>query len=823
MAKKKKPVKKTAKKTRKKTRKELQHDAQVRRVLFGLVGILLFVFGIFKLGFLGSEIANVLRFFAGNTFQFLGVLGIVFLLVRMFKVELKISSRRVVGGVLAYLGVLVMLHAVLFSQIVTRHPKILDTTWQTLLMDIKKGVVTQNVGGGMIGGAIYSATHFLVAQPGSYLFSIFLIVLGVAMLTNIHFQEIQQVVSGFLEKMSANSEKREAKRAEKQQAKIAKAQQKAEEKAEKEAQREAEEVRINTVREKTRGEQLAEEVQDHFPELEDGPRQLDLPLITMMDDNRMEDSVIVYEDEQGRKRRVHQETGELLDSEDTENETPLDFEIPQEVENLDYKLPPSSLLNEIPPTDQTGERHIAEHNIAILEQAFKSFGIDIKVVNVSIGPAVTKYEVKPPIGVKVSRIKALTDDIALALAAKDVRMEAPIPGKSLIGIEIPNTQISTVSFRDIIESVAHHPDRLLEVPLGRDISGHIQTTDIARMPHLLIAGSTGSGKSVAVNGIISGILMQAKPNEVKMVMVDPKMVELSVYNGIPHLLTPVVTNPRKASQALQKVVEEMERRYELFSQFGIRNITGYNTMVARENLENGENHPNMPLIVVIVDELADLMMVASKEVEDAIVRLGQKARAAGIHMILATQRPSVDVISGLIKANVPSRIAFAVSSGTDSRTILDQNGAEKLLGRGDMLYKPIDANHPTRVQGAFISDEEVERIVDFVKEQQDVQYNEKFEPGEVNEGNGNGTNNSSSDHDEYFEDAKAMVIEMQKASTSMIQRRFGTGYNRAARIIDELEEAGVIGPPVGTKPRQVLILPEPEEDTQEGLEEDSKN
>ena len=351
----------------------------------------------------------------------------------------------------------------------------------------------------------------------------------------------------------------------------------------------------------------------------------------------------------------------------------------------------------------------------------------------------------------------------------------------------------------------------MEVPLGKAVDGSARSFDLARMPHLLVAGSTGSGKSVAVNGIISSILMKARPDQVKFLMVDPKMVELSVYNDIPHLLIPVVTNPRKAAKALQKVVDEMENRYELFSKFGVRNIAGYNAKVEDWNAQSQEKQIPLPLIVVIVDELADLMMVASKEVEDAIIRLGQKARAAGIHMILATQRPSVDVISGLIKANVPSRVAFAVSSGTDSRTILDENGAEKLLGRGDMLFKPIDENHPVRLQGSFISDDDVERIVTFIKEQASADYDESFDPGDVSDndfGGASSSNGGGSEGDPLFEEAKALVLETQKASASMIQRRLSVGFNRATRLMEELEEAGVIGPAEGTKPRKVLMTQE---------------
>ena len=472
-------------------------------------------------------------------------------------------------------------------------------------------------------------------------------------------------------------------------------------------------------------------------------------------------------------------------------------------ELLQYKLPHIDLFAPDKPKSQSKEKNIVRKNIRILEDTFKSFNIDVKVERAEIGPSVTKYEVKPAVGVRVNRISNLADDLALALAAKDVRIEAPIPGKSLVGIEVPNSEIATVSFRELWEQSKTDPNKLLEVPLGKAVDGSARSFDLGRMPHLLVAGSTGSGKSVAVNGIISSILMKARPDQVKFLMVDPKMVELSVYNDIPHLLIPVVTNPRKAAKALQKVVDEMENRYELFSKFGVRNIAGYNAKVEDWNAQSQEKQIPLPLIVVIVDELADLMMVASKEVEDAIIRLGQKARAAGIHMILATQRPSVDVISGLIKANVPSRVAFAVSSGTDSRTILDENGAEKLLGRGDMLFKPIDENHPVRLQGSFISDDDVERIVNFIKAQADADYDESFDPGEVSENEGEFSDGEAGG-DPLFEEAKALVIETQKASASMIQRRLSVGFNRATRLMEELEMAGVIGPAEGTKPRKVL-------------------
>ena len=466
-------------------------------------------------------------------------------------------------------------------------------------------------------------------------------------------------------------------------------------------------------------------------------------------------------------------------------------------------MPPTTLLNETPYNDQSGEYDSIQENAQKLEDTFLSFGVKARVVQVHLGPAVTKYEVLPATGVKVSRIVSLTDDLALALAARDIRIEAPIPGKSAIGIEVPNSEIAIVSLREVIESKENNkPNSKLMISLGRDVTGQAILAELNKMPHMLVAGATGSGKSVCINGIIISILMRAKPHEVKMMMIDPKMVELNVYNGIPHLLAPVVTDPRKAAQALQKVVSEMERRYELFSHTGTRNMEGYNNHIDEWNLENDEKHPHMPYIVVIVDELADLMMVASSDVEDSITRLAQMARAAGIHLIIATQRPSVDVITGVIKANIPSRIAFAVSSAIDSRTILDSGGAEKLLGRGDMLFLPAGASKPVRIQGAFLSDREVEAIVDFVIEQQKAQYQEEMIPTEIVD------IPPHEETDELYDEAVQLVTEMQTASVSMLQRKFRVGYSRAARIIDQMEMRGVVGPPDGSKPRQVLISKE---------------
>ncbi|MHA7963092.1 FtsK/SpoIIIE family DNA translocase [Paenibacillus sp. CAU 1782] len=463
-----------------------------------------------------------------------------------------------------------------------------------------------------------------------------------------------------------------------------------------------------------------------------------------------------------------------------------------------YRLPPFSLLNKPSGMSKSAEGADMYDSRRKLEATLESFGVRAKVLDVVRGPAVTRYEVQPATGVKVSRIVGLTDDIALALAAKDIRMEAPIPGKSAIGIEVPNSEVSVVTMREVMETPAfQNATSKLSIAFGRDISGMTIVGNLARMPHLLVAGATGSGKSVCINGIITSILYKAKPDEVKFLMIDPKMVELNVYNGIPHLLAPVVTNPRRASLALKKIVVEMEKRYELFSKSATRNIEGYNALM--------EGNPSavLPYIVVIVDELADLMMVAANDVEDAIARLAQMARAAGIHLIIATQRPSVDVITGVIKANIPSRIAFGVSSQVDSRTILDSAGAEKLLGRGDMLFLPVGVSKPTRVQGAFLSDSEVEALVAFARDQGEAEYKEDLVPEIDDESTEDGVV-----LDELFDQAVQIVVEAKQASVSLLQRRMRIGYTRAARLIDQMEAKSIVGPYEGSKPREVLVTPE---------------
>ncbi|MBQ4283906.1 MAG: DNA translocase FtsK, partial [Lachnospira sp.] len=470
-------------------------------------------------------------------------------------------------------------------------------------------------------------------------------------------------------------------------------------------------------------------------------------------------------------------------------------------------FPPISLLNK-GSNKKAGNQARENQDTALrLQQTLQNFGVKVTITDISCGPSVTRYELQPEQGVKVSKIVSLADDIKLNLAAADIRIEAPIPGKAAIGIEVPNKEAGSVTFRELIESEAFtsNPSNIA-FAAGKDIAGKTIVADIAKMPHLLIAGATGSGKSVCINTIIMSIIYKANPEDVKLIMVDPKVVELSVYNGIPHLLTPVVTDPKKASGALNWAVAEMTDRYNKFATMGVREIKGYNAKIEKMEVPEGEEPPQkMAQIVIIIDELADLMMVAPGDVEDAICRLAQLARAAGIHLIIATQRPSVNVITGLIKANVPSRIAFSVSSGVDSRTILDMNGAEKLLGKGDMLFFPSGYPKPVRVQGAFVSDEEVSKVVDFLKEnmQQEVVYNEAITSMDVGGGETHTIAHSEDERDAYFADAGRFVIEKEKGSIGMLQRYYKIGFNRAGRIMDQLSQAGVVGPEIGTKPRKV--------------------
>ena len=484
--------------------------------------------------------------------------------------------------------------------------------------------------------------------------------------------------------------------------------------------------------------------------------------------------------------------------------------------NYNYKLPSLSLLTPTKKKAAGSNNDVIEANIMKLEKVLKDFGITAKVVEVNVGPSVTQYELEISSGTKMSKITSLNKEISLALAKKDVRIQAPIPGKSTVGIELANDTVTPVGLREILESFPANKEKSkLMVALGKNIMGNSIFCEIDKTPHLLVAGATGSGKSVCINCIIASLLMRTKPTEVKLVLVDPKKVELSMYNGVPHLLIPVVTDPRKASDALKRIVREMEDRYDKFSDKGVKNITTYNEWVDKQNetLPEEDKMSHMPYIVVIVDELADLMLVASKEVEDSIMRITQMARAAGIHLIIATQRPSTDVITGVVKANIPSRISFAVSSSIDSRTILDQTGAEKLLGKGDMLFKPMGENVPIRIQGAYVSDEELQKIVDFTISQQKANYDHSITEERGGEGTDAGKYDdgyeSKEEYDDpLYNDIVDFAMEFGKISASLIQRKYRIGYNRAARIVDLLEERGIIGPQNGSKPREVLVKKE---------------
>ncbi|AEO38915.1 DNA translocase ftsK [Listeria monocytogenes Finland 1998] len=666
-------------------------------------------------------------------------------------------SKRLVGIYLIVLGFLTYIHMYFIIHNLGANASVVSSTWKLVLENLFRPNQVGFVGGGMIGAAITSITYFLLDRLGTNLIAVLLIIYGFSLVSGISIRQFFSKIAEFVRYLFTKG---------------------------KVATEKGKEVKAK--RDKKKAEKIVDVEPDKVIDVIEPLQEEKTPPIISNFSSKVEQEKAPVEEKISQK----EQDLEMFQQESFENEI--------------YQLPPVDILAPAKVTDQSKEYDQIKVNAKKLEDTFESFGVKAKITQVHLGPAVTKYEVQPSVGVKVSKIVSLSDDIALALAAKDIRIEAPIPGKSAIGIEVANQNVAMVSLREVLENnPKNNPDEKLQIALGRDISGEAMMANLDKMPHLLVAGATGSGKSVCINGIITSILLRAKPHEVKMMMIDPKMVELNVYNGIPHLLAPVVTNPKKAAQALQKVVAEMERRYDLFSHTGTRNMQGYNDYVKKHNELNEEKQPELPFIVVIVDELADLMMVASNDVEDAITRLAQMARAAGIHLIIATQRPSVDVITGVIKANIPSRIAFAVSSSIDSRTILDMGGAEKLLGRGDMLLLPVGSSKPTRIQGAFLSDAEVEDVVNYVISQQKAQYSEEMIPDDIPEVEGEVT-------DELYHEAVELVVEMQTASVSMLQRKFRIGYNRAARLIDEMEQRGVVGPHEGSKPRRVNVEVSPE-------------
>ena len=747
---------------KKKRKKQTKKTFEYKSELIGLILLVLSVLGIGKLGVAGELVASFALFLVGSIYMVL--LAVVFIVGGYLLIKREwpdFFSTKLIGLYILTIGFLVIMH----QDFVLEHDGnvmlIFKTTMDQLVASfngvMNTGVLENwySVGGGIIGCIFAIIFDKLFSYTGMQIVSWVFIVVGFCLFTGF------SIVDFVRDKVSSQKEKlREAK----------------ERKALKGEKEDKKAVIISNGEEDENDE--SEEKDKHIK-------------ITSIDELK--------------KVPVKEEVGV--------KETDVSKEVPPT--NHEYQLPPISLLNQPKKKQKETDESSIEKNIEILEKVLKDFKIVGKVVEVHIGPTVAQYELEIASGTRVNKITSINREIALALAKKDVRIEAPIPGKNTVGIEFANDVATPVSFYEIISSkqMMNAMDKKLMVPLGKSIMGDIGVCEINKMPHMLVAGTTGSGKSVCINGIICSILMRARPDEVKLVMVDPKVVELSVYNGVPHLMCPVVSDPKKAAVALAKMVAEMERRYETFSETKTKNIESYNAYIDKWNEEHkadGVTKARLPYIVVIIDELADLMMVAAKEVEDSILRITQKARAAGIHLIVATQRPSTDVITGLIKANIPSRISFAVGSGIDSRTILDQTGAEKLLGKGDMLFLPIGVNSPTRIQGSFITDDEIKRIIDFTVEQQKAQYDESLmnlEAVDHNVSNVSGQEfgDAANDDDPLYNDIVQFVIESQKASASLLQRRFKLGYNRAARLIDLLEERGIIGPANGSKPREVLV------------------
>ncbi|OZU90265.1 cell division protein FtsK [Virgibacillus indicus] len=749
---------------KKRKRKKSKLKKKLKLELLGLLFIFLAIFGsgasAISDGAIPGGLEHIFRFFLGIWYFvasiFLLITGVILVAKRRYP---DFSNKKIVGFYILFSGILLLTHIQTFESLVVNsgNVSIIGTTWDNFFAFIEGEGSAVQIGGGMAGALLFTFCNYLFSLAGAKIVAVFTIIIGFIFMTELSLGDIFSRIWKKTAAILKNYRKKwKTSRVEKR--------------------------------------RLKEENAAETDLIREEDTVVDEPLIQDFTD-------IAYANPEQQNEKVPEKAEP---EEDKQMDVHLENMPMTEVENHEYELPSPDLLAEPAHNSQQQEKSQIQATVRKLERTFNSFGVKAKITKVHVGPAVTKYEVYPEAGVKVSKIVSLHDDLALALAAKDIRIEAPIPGKSAVGIEVPNKEIAMVSLREVLDSTMNKQTSKLLFALGRDISGDAVMAELNKMPHLLIAGATGSGKSVCVNGIITTILMRTKPHEVKMMMIDPKKVELNVYNGIPHLLAPVVTDPKKASRALQKVVSEMERRYELFSDTGTRNIEGYNEHIRKYNQTSEDKQPNLPYIVVLVDELADLMMVASNDVEDAITRLAQMARAAGIHLIIATQRPSVDVITGVIKANIPSRIAFSVSSQTDSRTILDSGGAEKLLGRGDMLFLPVGSSKPHRVQGAFLSDDEVERIVDHCIDQQKASYQEEMIPEDTNEV-------TEEVDDELYDDAVQLITEMQSASVSMLQRRFRIGYTRAARLIDAMEDRGIVGPYEGSKPRTVLISQATEE------------
>lgn len=730
-----------------------------------LTGLILILIGIIGMGFgiIGNFIKQFMMFLAGE-FWFVILFGVLILGISMlFKRKLpKFFSSRLIGVYILFAIILVLGHFELLKK-TNGFSDLMDVTYNNYMtrigtMEESSSILSSGsssivIGGGLIGSLLAGGLKAAFSLTGT---KIVLVVLGIfsfILIFNITLSDILNKFVSLFKRDNDDDEKENVKN-------------------KKEYIIEGDElVGIKNVKDK------------------DEPTEKEKIVITSIDD----------------LKNINTPEKNIKESFDV---NPIENDEGSSNPSV-YRLPKFDLLTPTPKNKKNSEEPFIKENQIKLEKVLNDFDIKGKVVEIHIGPAVTEYEIIVPSGTKVSRIVGINKEIALAMAAKEVRIQAPIPGKNTIGIEIPNREISSVGFREVLESTwQNNGANKILVALGKDIMGTSILADLSKMPHLLVAGSTGSGKSVCINTIICSILMRYKPDEVKLVLVDPKKVELTNYNGIPHLLCPVVSDPKKASVVLQKVVAEMEKRYDIFAEKEVKNIAGYNDLIEKERKKNPDiNTTRMPYIVVIIDELADLMLVASKEVQDSIMRITQMARAAGIHLIVATQRPSTDIITGVIKNNIPSRIAFSVSSAIDSRTILDASGAESLLGKGDMLYLPMGESHTTRIQGCFISDNEISKLIEYCKAQTQVKYNEEFTNQESPHTSSSGSSNSDADggDDPMYNEVVEFAIKTGKISASLIQRRFRFGYNRAARMVDLLESRGIVGPQNGSKPREVLV------------------
>ena len=736
------------KKTKKsKNKNKFEYNNEVIGVLIILVGII----GLLGTGIIGNMVKSFAIFLVGTIYILLLLLLLVVGVFLIFKKDTpNLLSSRFIGGYVTVISFLVLLHVKYIEVNNQEGFKIITETFNNLMVSFSSNHALSNSGGGII-GAIFSYLFVSAFGTSAKIIVYITFVLGIVLMLNVSILDLYNKIKPYIVKLFVKE---------------------TDDEEEEDNDKTKSNVSVNN------GDDTERLITDPavVPEtVKVESLDQDVPIV------KSPPKIISNEPE------------------------PVSDEVVINSSNVNYQLPSINLLNTVKNVSNKANEVKAKESIGELEKVLKDFDITGKVVQVNIGPTVTQFELEIKAGTKVSKLLSIQREIALALAARDVRIEAPIPGKNTIGIELPNEVNSSVSFKEVLSKMPEVNEKnLLAVGLGKDIMGKVKWMEINTTPHLLVAGATGSGKSVCVNCIITSILMRTKPDEVKLVMVDPKKVELTMYNGIPHLLAPVVTDPKKASVALKNIVAEMERRYDVFERTKNKNIKGYNKFC-----ETNPEYPKMPYIVVIIDELADLMLVAAKEVEDSIMRITQMARAAGIHLIVATQRPSTDVITGVVKANIPSRISFAVSSSIDSRTILDSTGAEKLFGKGDMLFLPMGDNHPTRIQGAFISEEEIQKVVDFVCEQQKAQYdNSLTEMKNDSSSHNDGYSSDDEYEDPLYNEIADYVIQAGKVSASLIQRKYRLGYNRAARIIDLLEERGIIGPPNGSKPREVLIKKE---------------